>query len=87
MSVVAALLAYISFHVGIMFFTPTNLPTEVYTPVLGIQASASLLATKNSGVLTPFHTGLIGALIVLYITRSSVRSLKKRSPYSIFSEK
>ena len=84
MSVVAALLAYISFHVGIMFFTPTNLPTEVYTPVLGIQASASLLATKNSGVLTPFHTGLIGALIVLYITRSSVRSLKKRSPYSIF---
>ena len=84
MVVMAALLAYISFHVGIMFFTPTNLPTEVYTSVLGLSANATLLATKSSGVLIPFHTGLIGALIVLYITRSSVKSLKNRSQYSIF---
>ncbi len=84
MVVLAALLSYISFHVGIMFFTPTNLPTEIYTSVLGLSANASLLATKNAGTLIPFHTGLIGALIVLYITRSSAKSLKNRSPYSIF---
>ena len=85
MVVLAALLAYISFHIGIMFFTPMNLPSEVYSSVLGIFANATLLATKNSGVLVPFHTGLIGALIVLYFTRTSATSLKKRTPYSIFS--
>lgn len=85
MVVVAALLAYISFHVGIMFFAPTNLPAEVYSTVLGIQANASLLATKTSGTLIPLHTGLIGALIVLYITRTIAKRLKKRTPYSIFS--
>lgn len=85
MVVLAALIAYISFHVGIMFFAPTNLAAEVYYPVLGIQANASLLATKSSGILIPFHTGLIGALIVLYITRTVAQQLKKRTPYSIFS--
>lgn len=85
MVVMAALLAYISFHVGIMFFAPTNLASEVYSSVLGIQANVSLLATKSSGILIPFHTGLIGALIVLYITRTVAIRLKKRTPYSIFN--
>ncbi len=85
MVVLAALLAYISFHVGIMFFAQTNLPSDVYSAVLGIQANASLLSTKTSGVLIPFHTGLIGALIVLYITRTVAKKLKKRAPYSVFS--
>ena len=85
MVIIAGLLAYLAFHVGIMFFAPTNLVPEAYSPVLGLRATASVLATRDIGILTPFHTGMIGALIVLGITRAVAKQLKTRSPYSIFS--
>lgn len=85
MVIIAAFLAYLAFHVGIMFFAPSNLAPETYSAVLGLRASASALATRDMGILMPFHTGIIGALIVMFITRTVARQLKTRSPYSLFS--
>lgn len=82
---VAGLVGYISYHVGIMFFAPTNLVTDVYSNVFGFQAPSTLLNTLTNGSLSSFRTGLIGSVIVILITRTVAKGLKKRSPYGVFS--
>jgi phosphotransferase system glucose/maltose/N-acetylglucosamine-specific IIC component/phosphotransferase system IIB component len=85
MVVLAGLLAYISFHGGMMFFGP-NLPIpEAYMNVLGLQANASALSTSTAGTLQVLQTGLLSAFVVIPITRFFVRESKKRSPYSLFN--
>jgi len=83
MIVIAGLLGYVAFHIGTVFFAPTNLIAEVYGSVLGIQASSNMLYTLSSGVLNSLQTGIFGALAVLLITRLCAGWLKKRSPYGV----
>ncbi len=83
--ILAGFLAYISFHLGMMFFGPNVAVAEAYHNILGIQASANLLATSTSGNLQVFNTGLFAAIIVIPLTRSVISSSKKRSPYALFN--
>jgi len=83
--ILAGFLAYISFHLGMMFFGPNVAIAEAYHNILGIQASPNQLATLSTGTLQVFNTGLFAAIIIIPITRSVIASSKKRSPYALFN--
>ena len=76
---------YVIFNITTMFFAKTTLVTEAYSSILGIQFNAALIdATKNS-VLLPLHTGIIGAVIIILITRLSYLMTRRMGGYGIFS--
>ncbi|MEI7667743.1 MAG: hypothetical protein WCI62_01960 [Erysipelotrichaceae bacterium] len=85
MLMVGAFIGYITFHIGTMFFATKTLDARLFRSVLGLTIDTSNIQVPMIGVLTPLHTGLIGALIVLVISRLTVKMLARRSPYTFFS--
>jgi len=80
--VFTGILGYVMFHVVTMFFAPTNLPSQAYYALLGIQVdAATLMDSTTTGILTPLQTGIVGLVIVLSITRWSYHSSRNRFTY------
>lgn len=76
---------YLIFNITTMFFAKTNLVPEAYSAVFGIQVSPSFINTTAGGVLLPLHTGMIGAIIIIIITRISFLATRRMGGYGIFS--
>jgi phosphotransferase system glucose/maltose/N-acetylglucosamine-specific IIC component/phosphotransferase system IIB component len=83
--IIAGFLAYISFHIGMMFFGPNIAIPEAYFNLMGLQANAAVLGTVSTGTLQVFNTGLFSAMLIVPITRGMVATSKRRSPYGLFN--
>lgn len=76
---VMALVGYFTFLVTTMLFSNQSLSAQAYTTGIGVNSVFNLA----SGTRYPLETGLIGSLIVAYITRFSYITSRNRSSYSI----
>ena len=78
---VMALVGYFSFIVTTMLFANQSLGSQAYTTGTGINSIFNLA----NGTRLPLETGLLGSLLVAYITRLSYIYSRNRGSYSIFA--
>ncbi len=77
-------IGYVSFLVMTLFFASKTLPSTAFSSVFGISYT-SLNISKLSGVNYPLQTGIIGAVIVIFLTRISFAQSRGKSQYGFFS--
>ncbi|MGM9941618.1 MAG: PTS transporter subunit EIIC [Bulleidia sp.] len=83
-TVISALSGYVAFLVSTMFFAPSNLTTNAYTSTFGL--SYTTTSAFTSGVTKyPLQTGVLGAVIVVFITLFMFSMSRKKSEYGFFS--
>lgn len=78
---VMALVGYFTFLVTTMLFSNQTLGSQAYTTGIGVNSVFNLA----NGARYPLETGLLGSLIVAYITRFSYVTSRNRSSYSILA--
>ncbi|MDO4940974.1 MAG: hypothetical protein Q4E33_04710 [Erysipelotrichaceae bacterium] len=78
---VMALVGYFTFLVTTMLFSNQSLGAQAYTTGIGVNSVFNLA----NGARYPLETGLIGSLLVAYITRFSYVASRNRSSYSILA--
>lgn len=74
-------IAYFIFNITTMFFASGSLPRSVYSPIMGISVDVSQYSLAGSGLRYPIITGMLGVLIISYITKATYRVSKRRSSY------
>lgn len=77
--VVMALVGYFTFLVTTMLFSTQTLNTQAYATGYGINSAFNL----TTGSRAPLETGMIGSLLVAFITRISFVLSRHRGNYSI----
>ena len=77
--VVMALVGYFTFLVTTMLFSTQTLNAQAYATGFGINSVFNLA----TGTRTPLETGMIGSLLVAFITRASFILSRHRGQYSI----
>lgn len=82
-TIMSGFLGYISFLISTMVFSSKIFPSYIYSPIFNINFTSSLKSL--SGVHYPLNTGLIGVIIVTFITRITYSRTKYRSQYALFS--
>lgn len=78
-------IGYFMFNITTMLFSVRNLPSFAFTPLLGIYLDLSQLSLEGSGLIFPIHTGIIGAIITIIVTRFSYNTSRKASGYGVLS--
>lgn len=79
------LLGYFVFYLVQMFFVSSTLPAAVYRSVFGLSLNLSNLGTLlGEGTKLPVQGGLIVALIVTGITRSTYRLTRSEGSFGLF---
>ena len=73
-------IGYISFLSMTLFFADKTLPSSAFASIFGINFTSSNIL-RLSGVNYPLQTGLIGALIVVFLTRISFSQSRNKSQY------
>lgn len=84
-TLVSAVAGYGAFLVATMFFANPSLPATAFSSILGISISKSNLAYLSGSTHYPLQTGVIGALIVAFITVWSFNRSRNRNEYGFFS--
>ncbi|MDY6063197.1 MAG: hypothetical protein SPI53_05370 [Erysipelotrichaceae bacterium] len=82
--VMIGIIGYISFLVFTMIFQYGILSPYATYEVFGIQM-ARVASDGSQSLILPIQTGLLGALVVGFITRYSYVRSRRRNPYSIFA--
>lgn len=77
---VVSFMGYISFLCATLFLSYSNLPSNMYSSLFGITFTSNNISNL-SGINSPLQTGLIGAVIVIYLTKVASSLCKKRSIY------
>jgi len=79
------IIGYIVFHVVTMFFASRSLTAATFYPFLGIQVNLSKISLAGTGMLYPLQTGIIAAVINIFITRFAYRRSRGVSGYGVLS--
>ncbi len=83
-SIASAICGYISFLVATIFFARRDLPSNVYSSILGLNVSNSTISSLANTTSYPLQTGLLGITLVAIVTLWAFNSSKSRNEYSIF---
>lgn len=83
-TVISVLSGYVAFLVTTMLVAPGNLVTTAYSSVLGL-SSTTTSAFAASVTRYPLQTGLVGPLLISFITLFMYGISRKKSEYGFFS--
>lgn len=83
--VFVGIIGYVVFNITTLFFSKASLPPEAYLSVFGLKIDLSLIALEGVGIQYPIHTGIIAAILMVFITRISYRLSRKASGYGVLS--
>lgn len=83
-TVISCIAGYLAFLMATVFFAQTNLVSTAYSSILGISVNGSSLASLKSGTHYPLQTGIIGVVIIVFITLFCFNSLQKRNEHGFF---
>ncbi len=81
---ISCIAGYLAFLMATVFFAQTNLVSTAYSSILGISVNGSTIASLKSGTHYPLQTGVIGVVIIVFITLLCFNSSKKRNEYGFF---
>lgn len=84
-TMISAFAGYIGFQMMNMYFAKENMPSTVYSSILGISMTSTNGLTMQSGVHYPFQTGVAACALVAFLTLSSFSRSRLRSEYSLLS--
>ena len=83
-TIMAGFLGYVCFLIVTMLFASKSLPTTAFASILGISYTAGA-GSRLTGISYPLQTGIVGVLIVTFITRLSYRQSRNKTQYGFFS--
>jgi phosphotransferase system glucose/maltose/N-acetylglucosamine-specific IIC component len=81
---ISSLAGYLSFLMATVFFARTNLGSTAYSSILGISVNGSTVTALKNGTHYPLQTGLIGVVIIVFITLLCFKGAKKKNEYGFF---
>ncbi len=84
-SVLSAIAGYITFLTITMYFSRTDLASTAYSSILGLSMTSTSSMTMQSTVHYPLQTGIVGCVIVAFITMVCFDHTRNRSDYGLFS--
>ncbi len=80
------IIGYIVFNISTMFFSISKqLPAAAFSSIFGIQVNLSQIGIEGTSTIFPIHTGIIGVLVVIAITRFSYKATRRSGGYGVFS--
>lgn len=80
-TLLSGFVGYIAFIVFTIFFADSSLPASAFSPILGISISSSRVNGLAGSTHYPIQTGIIGMVIVTYITRTTYKYTKNHTQY------
>ena len=83
-TVVSSLFGYISYLVTTMILSPSNLTTNAYSSIFGLSFTTNYAFSSNV-TKYPLQTGMVGVLIVVFITLIMFGISRKKNEYGFFS--
>ena len=83
-TVVSSLFGYISYLVTTMILSPSNLTTNAYSSIFGLSFTTNYAFSSNV-TKYPLQTGMVGVLIVVFITLIIFGISRKKNEYGFFS--
>jgi len=82
---VAALIGFLTLHIMTMFINSAELNSTVFRSTVGLILDSTALGNNTLGAVNPIYTGLVGSLIVFFVTRTANKMISGRSAYSVWN--
>lgn len=83
-TIMAGFIGYLTFLVVTMLFASKSLPSTAFSSILGISFTSNTIQ-RLSGLNYPLQTGIVGVVIVTFLTRISYSQSRNKSSYGFLA--